>query len=153
MSRQRFVYPAAFTRASRHARGEKGFVVSFRDFPEAHTQGENEADALSMAADCLDEAIAARIVANESIRAPSRPARGDRLVAPSGLMAAKAALYLALRQSKVSKSALARRLGCDEKDVRRLLDPRFGSKLPRIEAALAALGKRLIIDLAERDAA
>lgn len=153
MSRQRFVYPAAFIRASRYARGEKGVVVSFRDFPEAHTQGEDESDALAMAADCLDEAIAARIIANEQIPGPSRAARGDRLVAPSCQMAAKAALYLALRQSKVSKSALARRLGCDEKDVRRLLDPRFGSKLPRIEAALAALGKRLIIDLAEREAA
>ncbi|HEY5608045.1 MAG TPA: type II toxin-antitoxin system HicB family antitoxin [Alphaproteobacteria bacterium] len=153
MSRQRFVYPATLVRASRHARGEKGFVVSFRDFPEAHSQGENGADALHMAADCLDEAIAARIVADEAIPPPSRAARSDRLVALSGQMAAKAALYLALRESKVSKSALARRLGCDEKDVRRLLDPRFGSKLPRIEAALAALGKRLIIDLAERDAA
>ena len=38
------------------------------------------------------------------------------------LTAAKAALYLTLRETGISKSELAARLGCDEKEVRRLLD-------------------------------
>ena len=66
--------------------------------------------------------------------------------------AAKAALYLALREAGLSKRQLAARLGCDEKEVRRLLDPRHPSKLPRLQAALVALGKRLTVRL-ETDAA
>ena len=42
---------------------------------------------------------------------------------------------------------LAKRLGVDEKEVRRLLDPHYGSKLPRIARAVEALGKRLVIGL------
>jgi antitoxin HicB len=47
--------------------------------------------------------------------------------------------------------ALAKRLGCDHKDVRRLLDPRYPSKISSIEKALQALGRRL--DVHVRNAA
>ena len=43
--------------------------------------------------------------------------------------------------------SLAKRLGVDEKEVRRLLDPHYGSKLPRIAQAISLLGQRLVIDL------
>ena len=42
---------------------------------------------------------------------------------------------------------LARQLGVDEKEVRRLLDPHYGSKLPRIAQAISLLGQRLVIGL------
>ena len=42
---------------------------------------------------------------------------------------------------------LAKRLGVDEKEVRRLLDSHYGSKLPRIAQAISVLGKRLVIGL------
>lgn len=150
MHESRFTYPASLRPASRIARREKGYLVRFRDLPEAITQGDDLQDALVQAADCLEEAIAARIVADDGIPSPSRPARGERIVPLPAQMAAKAALYLAMRQAGISNVELARRLGCDEKDVRRLLNPRYGSKLPRIDAALAALGKRIEIVL--RDA-
>jgi antitoxin HicB len=35
-----------------------GFVVTFRDLPEAITQGDTQQQALVEAADCLEEAIA-----------------------------------------------------------------------------------------------
>ena len=62
--------------------------------------------------------------------------------------AAKAALYVAMREAGVSKMELARRLGVDEKEVRRMLDPGHGSKLPRIAEAIEALGRHLRIALA-----
>jgi len=40
---------------------------------------------------------------------------------------------------------LAKRLQCDEKEVRRLLDVRHPSKLAHLEVALAALGQQLIV--------
>lgn len=39
--------------------------------------------------------------------------------------------------------SLAKKLNCDEKEIRRLLDPYYNSKLPLIEEALHALGKKL----------
>ena len=46
-----------------------------------------------------------------------------------------------------ASAALAARLECDEKEVRRMLDPRHPTKLPRIEQALVALGKRLVVSV------
>ena len=60
---------------------------------------------------------------------------------------AKAALYTAMGEAGISKIQLARQLGVDEKEVRRLLDPHYGSKLPRIAEAISLLGKKLVIGL------
>jgi antitoxin HicB len=60
-------------------------------------------------------------------------------------IAAKAALYLAMREAKISNVKLAKQLGCDEKDVRSLLDPRHRSRITALEAALAALGKKIVV--------
>jgi antitoxin HicB len=56
-------------------------------------------------------------------------------------------MSIALQNAQITKAELAKRLQCDEKEVRRLLDPRHPSKLPRIEAALATVGHRLIVSL------
>lgn len=42
--------------------------------------------------------------------------------------------------------ALAKRFGVDEKVVRRMLDPRHQSAIGRIDEALRALGKELVIE-------
>ena len=60
-----------------------------------------------------------------------------------------AALYLAMREAELTNVQLARKLGCDEKEVRRMLDPRHPTKLPRIKEALDALGKRLVLSVDE----
>ncbi len=137
-----FAYPVTIKRAR-----EGGYVVSFPDFPEAFTQGETITEALQEATDCLDEAVAGRIRRGEAIPTPtsSSPRRG-RQVMLSTLIATKAALSLALRTTGMSKTALARRLGCDEKEVRRLLDPRHPSRLQRLEAALHVVGRRLVVE-------
>jgi antitoxin HicB len=56
-----------------------GFVVTFRDLPEAITQGETMIEALSEAADALEEAVAGRIRRGDPIPAPS-PAEGDPMI-------------------------------------------------------------------------
>jgi antitoxin HicB len=78
---------------------------------------------------------------------PSKAKRREHLVAPPAETMAKAALFVAMRQAGISKLQLARRLGVDEKEVRRLLDPHYGSKLPRIAQAISVLGQRLVIGL------
>ncbi len=140
-----FVYPAKLER------GDKPgiLVVTFRDIPEAITQGNGERDALWQAADCLEEAMAGRIVDGREIPKASKAARSERLIPLPAPMAAKAALYLAMREAGMSNVQLARKLGCHEKEVRRMLDPRHPTKLPRIKEALEALGKRLVVSVEE----
>jgi antitoxin HicB len=140
-----FAYPARFER------GDKPgvLVITFRDVPEAITQGEGEKDALWQAADCLEEAIAGRIAGGREIPKASRAARGERLIPVPAPMAAKAALYLAMGEAGITNVQLARKLGCDEKEVRRMLDPRHATKLPRIKEALDVFGKRLVVGVEE----
>jgi len=138
---QRFIYAAILEPDEEGG----GFVVRFVDLPEAITQGKDVDDALSEASDCLEEAIANRIVMGLPVPKPSRAKQGQHAVPLPAQTAAKAALYLAIREAGITKVELARRLHCHEKEVRRLLDPRHPSKLPRIESALAAVGQKLVV--------
>jgi antitoxin HicB len=126
---------------------ESGFVVTCRDLPQLITQGETEQDALEQAADAMDEVFATYMVEGIDFPEPSKAKRREHLVAPPAETMAKAALFVAMRQAGISKLQLARRLGVDEKEVRRLLDPHYGSKLPRIAQAISVLGQRLVIGL------
>ncbi len=108
-----------------------GFVVTCRDLPALITQGDNEADALCEAADAMDEVFAVYMKQGLTFPAPSKAKRGERMVAPPAETIAKAALHTAM----------------DEKEVRRLLDLHYGSKLPRIAEAISLLGKKLVIGL------
>jgi antitoxin HicB len=140
-----FVYPARFE----HGDKSGVIVITFRDLSEAITQGKGEKDALWQAADCLEEVIAGRIADGREIPQPSRASRSERLIPVPAPMAAKAALYLAMREAVITNVDLARKLGCDEKEVRRMLDPRHPTKLPRIKEALDMLGKRLVVSVEE----
>ena len=63
------------------------------------TQGNGERDALWQAADCLEEAIAGRVAGGREIPKASKAARGERLTPVRAPMAAKAVLYLAMREA------------------------------------------------------
>ncbi len=66
-------------------------------------------------------------------------------------IAGKLALYRAMREQGINNSELARRLGVRETVVQRMLDPDHATKAERLQAALAVLGKHLVI--AVQDAA
>ena len=86
-----FVYPAALMPEA------IGFTVQFPDLPDAITGGEDRSDALSQATDCLEEAIALRITDGLDIPEPSPVRRKQVPVALSAPMAARAALYLTIK--------------------------------------------------------
>lgn len=135
-----FTYPAKLT-------PEKGgaFTVTFPDLPEAITSGKGLRDALEQASDCLQEALAGRIARREPVPAPSKAKRGQRMIGVALYLAPKLALYLTMREARVSNSELARRLGCTELVVRRMLNPKHDTKPEKLQAALEALGKRVLI--------
>jgi antitoxin HicB len=136
-----FVYPVKLNA------GKGGITVQFPDVPEAITSGKTRADALEQASDCLEEAIAGRISDGLEIPAPSAAKTTQPRVSLPAPMAAKAALYLAIKETGVSNAKLARRLGYDEREIRRMLDPRQATRLARIQHVLEMLGKRLLISM------
>ena len=139
---ERFEYAVTLTPSD-----EGGFVVTCRDLPQLVTQGEDFADALAEAADAMDEVFAAYMQGKLDFPSPSKARRREYRVSPPAETVAKSALYVAMREAQVSNVELAKRLGVDDKEVRRLLDPHYASKLPGIARAVAALGKRLVIGL------
>ena len=131
-----------------HKERDGGFSITFPDFDEAFTDGDTFAEALHEAADCLEEALAGRIARREDLP-PASPAKGRPAVVPGAVLAAKTALYEALRKERLSNSAFAVAMGIHESEVRRLLDPRHATKIGRLEEALARFGKRLVITVEE----
>jgi len=73
---------------------------------------------------------------------------GEILITPPALVAAKAALYIVTKEAGLSKTALALKLGVSEAVGRRLLNPRYQTKIINIDKALAAMGKRMVIGIA-----
>ena len=159
MNSTRFSYPARLTL-------EDGRVlVEFPDFPFAATDTPDWSDGgdgfddgkmmtfLAQAQDCLDEAIATCIDEGEPIPVPQISEAewmglmevdwGRSMILPGPIIAAMAALYTAVHEAGITKVALAALLDVNEKEVRRMLDPRHPTKIQAIDRALAALGKRL----------
>lgn len=133
-------YPASFLHEK-----TGGFHVRFPDLQEALTGGDDLEDTFLQATDCLAEAIAGRIARGDEIPPPSRPKRGQHLISVPLYLAPKLALYVAMREHRIRNTELARRLGLSETVIRRMLDPKHASKPERIQAALAALGKRIVV--------
>lgn len=141
-----FSYPAKFTTGS-----DGRVLVQFIDLPRVATDGKDEREAMEEAMDALGSDLSIRLSRREEIPSPSPLRRGQRLVPVPLWLAPKLALYLALREQRISNSELARRLGVHERVVRRMLDPKHATRPEKIQAALALLGKQMTVEV--RDAA
>jgi antitoxin HicB len=130
------------------SRDDNGTVmVTYPDFPEAHTFGANESDALVRAVDALASAIQGRITDHRALPAPSKARRGYRPVRLPALIHAKLELYRAMLKAGMRKSELARRLNVHAPQIDRLLDLDHDSRLDQIEKAARALGRELHIEM------
>ena len=138
-----FVYPATLTPDE----DDDGYIVSFRDVPEALTQGDNENEALENAGDALDEAIVGYIDAGDDLPAASAALVDEYLIAVPVQTVLKYRLRDAIVNAGMSKVALAAAMGIDEKEVRRILDPHHNTHLRRLEKALAVIGLQPIVDV------
>jgi antitoxin HicB len=81
------VYAARLARAA-----EGGYLVTFRDMPEAITQGASRAHALERAQDALIHAVDFYFEDKRPVPVPSRPEAGEELVALPPELAAKVLL-------------------------------------------------------------
>jgi antitoxin HicB len=131
-------YPATFTPAE-----EGGFVIEFRDIPEAITQGDDEAEALAMAADVLLTCMTIYFDDRRTVPMPSAPQDGERMI-PLPLSAASKVLLLnEMLTQDVGPSELARRMGVSKQEANRLTDLKHATKIDTLAAAFQALGREL----------
>ena len=135
-----FAYPAAFKRDA-----DGRLLVSFPDFPTAHTDGANASEAMEEAIDCLGSGIAFAMADKADVPKPSRLKRGQKIVPVPLWIVGKLALYWAIREMGINQSELARRLNIRETVVRRMLDPNHDTRPEKIQAALEALGRRVVM--------
>jgi len=117
-------------------------VASFPDIPEAVTEGDDAADARRAATDALGLALLAYLKAGRALPAASP---GGDIIVPAPDVTAKIAVLETFARAGITRTELARRLGRDEKEARRILDPMHPTKLPALTAALAVLGVRLVV--------
>jgi antitoxin HicB len=122
-------------------------VVRFPDFPFAFSAGDDAASALENAREALVLAMEVLMDERKPVPAPSVPQAGGPVVVLPALSASKALLHNAMLASGMRKADLARRLNISLNGVERLLSLRHGSKIEQLETALAALGKRLVVDM------
>ena len=129
-----------------------GFTVTFPDVPEAITHGRDRGEALREAAAALASALSFHVDEGRPLPPPG-DAAGRLLVQVGLLAAAKLALRGAMAEAGVSQGELARRLRCDPKAVRRLVDLGHRSHVGEVERALAALRRRVVVEGSAEDAA
>ena len=126
----------------------KFITVSFPDIPEAHTFGRNRTEALAMAREALEISMDFYFEDQRLVPMPSKPKRGQAVIELPLSVAAKVLLLNEMLRQKVRPIDLARLIGTTKQEVNRLTDLKHATKIDRIDTALRALGKRLILDAA-----
>jgi antitoxin HicB len=124
-----------------------GLVATFPDVPEAITGGGDRAEALAMAEDALATALAGYVHEKWDIPSPSEAADGQVSVPVPSVVAAKLALYTAMRAQCITKVELADRLGVSEAAVRKLTNPDHRSHISQVEKALRAVDRSLKVEV------
>ena len=104
-------------------------------------------EAREMAADGLASTLAGYVHAQWDIPTPSQPIAGQELIAVPTIVAAKLALYSAMRAQRISNAELASRLEISESAVRKLIDPERNSPIAQVQNALRTLGHSLVVEV------
>lgn len=131
-------YPAQFKPAP-----EGGFVVTFRDIPEAIAQGDTLEEALHEAEDALVTAMEFYFEDRRTVPAPSAAQPGEHLVHLPASITAKVILLNEQIAQGVSNAELARRMGTRPQEMQRITTLEHATKIDTIDRALRALGKEL----------
>jgi antitoxin HicB len=134
-------YPAILTRDDNDT-----ILITFPDFEGVISFGEDEADALAHGQDALASLIDAYIKDRRPIPLPSARKTGRSVTLPA-LLEVKVQLYETMRVGRITKTELGRRLKWHLPQVDRLLAMTHASQLGQVEAAFAALGKRLVVSV------
>ena len=135
-------YPAKLTK------DEDGFVITFRDIPEAITQGDTHNEAMEMAEDALLTAMDFYFEDNRQVPLPSKPKKDEVLINLPISAATKVMLLNTLLEKGVTQAELAKIMGIRPQQVTRIVNLEHTTKIDTVEKAFRALGRELDIAVA-----
>jgi len=133
-------YPAKFEPVQ-----EGGFVVTFRDIPEAITQGDTVDEAMAMAKDALVTAMDFYFEDRRIVPEPSAPLEDERIITLPPSVYTKVLLLNVLVERQIAHAELARRMHVRPQEITRLLDLRHATKIDTLSQAFETLGKQLVL--------
>ena len=137
----RIRYPAYFEPAE-----EGGFTITFPDFPEAISEGDDLDQALFNAVEVLDLTLVSRLDDKEEIPLPhEETGENIYMIAPDANI--QAVLLFRFNKGDRKLADIARTLGTSWPAIARLEDPKHWPTLRQLDKVAAALGKRLVIPL------
>ena len=124
-----------------------GLVATFPDVPEAITGGSGRVETLRMAEDALAAALAGYVHNSWDIPTPSEAVDNQESVPVPTVVAAKLALYTAMKAQRMTKVELADRLGVSESAIRKLTNPDHRSHMSQVQKGLRAVGRKLKVEV------
>lgn len=128
------------------ADAEGGFMVTFRDIPEAISQGDDEKEALELAKEALLSAFMKYVEEQRQITMPS-PQNHDEILFPlPSSVVAKVLLFNEMTRQQIKPDELANRLNLAPLVITQLINMRTPAKLDAIQSALLALDRDLILN-------
>ncbi|TAA18209.1 type II toxin-antitoxin system HicB family antitoxin [Pseudoxanthomonas winnipegensis] len=130
-------YPAHFQKE------RDGYVVSFRDIPEALTSGATKKEALEMAADALATAMEFYFEDRRQVPMPSKAKAGEEGVILPASVAIKVLLLNEMLKEKFTPSKLAKKLEVSPQTVTRIVDLHHATKIDTLADTFRAMGKTL----------
>lgn len=135
-------YPAKLTPE------DGGYVVTFRDIPEAITQGDSLEHAKAEALDALITAMDFYFEDSRPVPPPSKPKRGEHLIELPLSIAAKVLLLNEMAAQKIRPADLAKSMHVRPQEVTRIMNLEHATKIDTLADAFAAMGKQLELRVA-----
>lgn len=137
-----FNFPALF------APEDGGYVVTFRDIPEAITQGASLEEARAAALDALVTAMDFYLEDGRTVPAASEPAEGEDVVSLPLSVAAKVLLLNEMVSQRLRPADLARQMGVLPQEVTRIMDLQHQTRIDTLAKAFKAVGRTLDLQVA-----
>ena len=135
-------YPATLT-----PNGEGGYIVTFRDVPEAITEICDKNELKETATDCLVTAVDFYIEDHRLFPAPSKTKKDDVIIQLPISISAKILLLNTMVSGNIRPVDLAKKMGIKPQEVNRIIDTGHTTKIDTIAKALSVLGKNLQLSI------
>ena len=135
-------YPATLT-----PNGEGGYIVTFRDVPEAITEIWDRNELKETATDCLVTAVDFYIEDHRLFPAPSKTKKDDVIIQLPISISAKILLLNTMVSGNIRPVDLAKKMGIKPQEVNRIIDTGHTTKIDTIAKALSVLGKNLQLSI------
>jgi len=131
-------YPAQFKRLK-----EGGYLITFRDIPEAITQSESLEEGVILAQDALRTAMEFYFEDQRAVPLPSPCKSNEDLVTLPASIWAKVLLLNSMIDGQIRQVDLARLMNIKPQQVTRLVNLDHPTKIDEIQRAIECTGRRL----------